>query len=107
MDSQQGHAYSSTSSKVEKQRNSKTSGGVSQMMMQQAPPPSSQQSGGYHQQRQFSNAGLNSSVDYDPGPVVYAAHKHGQVHQYKCKYPGCNQVWEWDWYYKFWGGDGG
>ena len=91
MSSQHGHAYSS---KAEKQRNSKPSGGTSQVMGQHALPPSGHHGSGYHQQRQFGPNLMQQQhhMDYDPTPVVYTAHKHGQIHQYKCKNPGCNQV---------------
>ena len=71
--------------------------GISQATAQQA-RPSSNQSGGYHNQRHGppTSGGSNSMqqhrMDHDTFPVVYAAHKHGEVNQYKCKYPGCNQV---------------
>ena len=94
--------YSSgTSSKGDKHRNaSKNSSGFSQAAAQQAHPPTGGQSGGYHGQRHShgppNSGGQNPMqqhhMDYDPFPVVYSAHKHGQIHQYKCKYPGCNQV---------------
>lgn len=90
---QQGHTHFS---KGDKHRNNKHSNAVSQATNQSAPPLAGQQ-GGYHPPRHYAGTGPNpvqhhGHVDYDNFPVVYSAHKHGQVHQYKCKYPGCNQV---------------